>query len=222
MEGFERGYWKQWNNVEYHLRKLQSKLGHFPSTFEMKKSNTPNLGIVIAKYHGGAAIARAKMGIEYKDGTNTENLKMFEEHRSELESLFAEIIARRKSADISLRDAYTDLAAPFGLGITGIYRDGCSSRNSIYPLEDIDSFERVIARPNAQGQAERYASRESMYLNYLGFGNELSRFFGIFSSIDERFMYHPNNIKPSKKITEWLKASGALKVQKRGYVLEVK
>ncbi len=58
------GYWKDWSNLKKEINKLKKKLGHFPTSTEMRKNGQVSLAVGIKEYHGGIIKVREKLGIK--------------------------------------------------------------------------------------------------------------------------------------------------------------
>ena len=59
-----RGYWQDFGNVERELSEVERKLGHFPSSEDLKKMKQGSLAVAIFTYHGGINAVRERLGKE--------------------------------------------------------------------------------------------------------------------------------------------------------------
>ena len=58
----DRGYWKEWENIERELKKIIKKLGHFPTQKELRKLKMSSLSSGIDN-HGGVHVVSKKLGM---------------------------------------------------------------------------------------------------------------------------------------------------------------
>ncbi|MBX4196182.1 hypothetical protein KW805_01180 [Candidatus Pacearchaeota archaeon] len=59
-----RGYWEDFKNVKEELKKVISKLGHFPVQRELSEVGNSSIIAALTKYHGGLNAGRERMGYD--------------------------------------------------------------------------------------------------------------------------------------------------------------